>query len=150
MCEPKPQTLRAWEPWHFTRSILFELQTWDYDVDDSWKWRTRWIAGVACLRTIGHVLDKIDAKRSLMHRTLIEEAWKSWKKEPDDHRVFFNFIEKERNNILKEFSFGTEFQEYDEEPDPRCLEAYEDAAELFREAVYWWRAQLTEIENRLS
>jgi hypothetical protein len=64
--------------------------------------------------------------------------------------IFFDFIEKERNNILKTFSFGAELPARE---DGRIL-AYGntdiDATQLFREGVYWWRSQLREIEKRLA
>src|SRR5262245_12154749 len=102
VCHLGRATLKAWEPWEYTRRSLFELQNSDIDEEHP-EWRTNWIAGVAMLRTVGHVLHKVDAKTSTTHRSLIESAWAAWKMNKDEHWIFFDFIEKERNNILKTF-----------------------------------------------
>ena len=142
-------SLDAWEPWYQTLPILFTLQNSDID-DEHPEWSIQWIAGVATLRTIGHVLHKLDAKKSDKHRAVIDRAWAEWNANKDDNWIFFDFIEKERNNILKEFSFGATLPTVE---DGRTL-AYGntnlDATELFREAVYWWRAQLRAIEKAIS
>jgi hypothetical protein len=141
--------LKAWEPWEFTRSILFEFQNSDID-DEHWEWRLNWFAGVALLRTIGHVLYKVDAKRSDGHRTVIRSMWKSWHDDRRQHWIFFDFIERERNNILKEFSFGAELPSANDQRVLAYADTHDDAAQLFREAVYWWRDQLEVIETGLA
>ena len=145
---PGISTLRAWEPWEETRSALFEIQNSDID-DEHPEWRTNWIAGVAMLRAIGHVLHKVDTAVSPHHKRVIDAAWRSWNADKDGNWIFFDFIERERNSILKTFSFGAQFPSAE---DGRVL-AYGntgfDAAQLFREAVYWWRYQLRMIESQL-
>lgn len=148
---PVPSTtLYAWEPWEHARSILFELQNSDID-DEHPEWRTHWIAGVAVLRATGHVLHKVDARLSPNHKAVIDDAWARWKANKDEHWIFFDFIEKERNSILKLYSFGAALPQTAE--DGRTLvygNTDFDAAQLFREAVYWWRDQLREIEKHLK
>lgn len=143
-------TLGAWEPFYFTVQILFDLQNSDVD-DEHPEWRTNWIAGVATLRIIGHVLHRMDRLRSPRHKALIDAAWSRWSSNKDANWIFFDFIEKERNSILKEFSFGARPPE--DADDERVL-AYgatnHDAAQLFREAVYWWRTQLRSLERSLA
>jgi hypothetical protein len=59
-----------------------------------------WFAALAMLRAIGHVLDKVDAdERGSNFRDTLQERYKLWKQDP----IFANFIERERNNILKEY-----------------------------------------------
>lgn len=146
---PKVQTLKAWEPWGYTCMILFELQNSDIG-DEFPEWRLNWFSGVTILRTVGYVLHKVDSKQSSMHKKLIKDTWDEWNKYKDDHWIFWDFIEKERNNIIKEFSFGAELPK---EEDDRVL-AYGntdlDAAQLFREAVYWWRNELCKLESQLN
>lgn len=145
---PGMLTLKAWEPWEMTRSALFEIQNSDIDAEHP-EWRTNWIAGVAMLRATGHVLHKVDAATSARHKSMIDAAWHSWSTDRDGNWICFDFIEKERNNILKTFSFGAQLPSAE---DGRLL-AYGntdfDAAQLFREAVYWWRFQLRMIEFQL-
>jgi hypothetical protein len=145
---PERKTLKAWEPWEFTLHTLFFLQNADIG-EDFPEWKMEWFAGVAALRTIGHVLHKVDSEQSQNHQNVINQTWKSWNFNKDDNWIFFDFIEKERNNILKEFSFGAELPSLE---DGRVL-AYGntdyDASQLFREAVYWWRHELEKIEKAL-
>jgi hypothetical protein len=143
------ETLKAWEPWRETQSLLFSFQHTEIDSEHP-EWRIYWIAGVALLRTIGHVLDKVDRKLSEDHAFAIQQAWTKWNAARQENWIFFEFIEKERNNIMKEYKFGAALPidgddrilSYDEGPD--------DATELFREAVYWWRDELDAIEKALK
>lgn len=145
----KIENLKAWEPWRLVQSILFTLQNSDIDEEHP-EWRLYWFAGVALLRTIGHVLKKVDSLNGEAHKIAINESWQNWKENRDLHSIFFEFIEEERNNILKEFSFGAELPEED---DSRLLVfsgTNLDAHQLFREAVYWWRIQLEFLEDRIQ
>lgn len=84
------------------------------------EWKVFWVAGVATLRIIGHVLAKVDAASSAVHKAAINRLWGEWKDERAEHMIFWDFIEEERDSILK-----------------------------FRDALYWWRAQLEELESKL-
>ena len=56
------------------------------------------IAVIALLRSIGHVLEKVDADTDAK-RAWLAGDWPSWKTEP----IFKDFIEPTRNMLLKEF-----------------------------------------------
>lgn len=75
---PPRQTLKAWGPFWDCVVILFEFQNSDVDEEHS-EWRLYWVAGIALLRTIGHVLAKTDAMTSPRHGTEIDCLWESWK-----------------------------------------------------------------------
>ena len=81
---------------------------------------------------------------------VISQFWNKLKSDIDGNWIFFDFIEKERNNILKEFSFGATLPPAED----GSLLAYDgthlDGAQLYREAVYWWRAQLDHLEAQLT
>src|SRR5262245_48794944 len=65
--------------------------------------RRRWITALALLRAVGHVLDKIDSEKSHLYRESIRNWWKRLKStEPEPH-IFWDFIDKERNMLLKEY-----------------------------------------------
>ena len=138
------KTLKAWEPFEECVGILFQLQNSELD-DEHPEWRTYWVAGVALLRTIGHVLDKVDTRTSTQHKVEITNIWNSWKTNKADNWVFWDFVEQERNNILKSYKFGVETD------DKGLLHSATgaDGAQLFREAVYWWRYQLEHLESQL-
>ena len=59
-----------------------------------------WFACLAMLRAIGHVIYNVDSKnRTDDFRLELKKRYKRWKTES----TFCDFIEKERNNILKEY-----------------------------------------------
>lgn len=147
---PPTQTLKAWEPFWDCVGILFHFQNSDIaDGDEELsEWRLYWVAGVTLLRTIGHVLAKIDAKNSDKHSQAIGRLWMTFQSSRKNYWIFWEFIEKERNNLLKTYSFGARFERDHDGPFIR-FEDGSDAFELFREAVYWWRHQLTELEGAL-
>lgn len=68
--------------------------------------RVLWVASVALCRAIGHALQKVDSISSPQLRLAIQATYESWKDNPDHHPVFFEFIEDERNSVLKEYEFG--------------------------------------------
>lgn len=69
------------------------------------RWRVHWAGAVALLRTIGHVLEKVDGK-NLKYKTAVKSAYESWKADREKHAIFWEFIVAERNNILKEYRFN--------------------------------------------
>ncbi|WP_306225243.1 hypothetical protein [Bosea beijingensis] len=146
--QPKPQTLKAWEPFWDCVDILFEFQNSDID-DEHPEWRTNWIAGLALLRCVGHVLAKVDALTSSRHRTMIDAAYKAWKLPGQANDIFFGFIENERNNILKTYTIGARIEIMNGNPTLIYGDG-EDALQAYRLAVYWWRHQLEQIEFQLE
>lgn len=68
--------------------------------------RVSWVSITTLLRAVGHVLCKVDAARD---RTVAEIAAKEWdrlrasKPKPE---IFWEFIESERNSVLKQYEFG--------------------------------------------
>jgi hypothetical protein len=66
------------------------------------KWRRWWIMNMALLRAVGHVLQKVDGKRSHAAKRAIAEAWP----EIQAAKIFSEFIERERNNVLKTYELG--------------------------------------------
>jgi hypothetical protein len=66
-----------------------------------------WFASLAMLRSIGHVLHKVDAKTyGTAFADQLKTRYEQWKQEP----VFADFIERERNIILKEYDSSLEVQ----------------------------------------
>lgn len=145
---PPKQTLKAWDPlWDCVR-ILFEFQNFDVDEEHS-EWRLYWVAGIALLRAIGHVLAKADALTSQEHNNAINKIWSTWKQNSDENKIFWEFIDNERNNILKTYTFGAELVQ-DKRGFYVTYLGGQDAFQLFREAVYWWRYQLITLEDDID
>jgi hypothetical protein len=145
---PPRQTLKAWGPFWDCVTILFEFQNSDVDEEHS-EWRLHWVAGIALLRTIGHVLDKADATVSPRHRGEIDQLWEGWKSDRARSSIFWDFIEKERNSLLKTYAFGATLS-HDDEGYFVKFEDGQDAFQLFRQAVYWWRHQLMALEDAIG
>lgn len=132
-------------------------------------WRTRWTALVALLRSVGHVLQKIDAKQTPELKPVIDQAWAELKRTKPEPRVFWEFIEKERNNVLKAYQVGARLN-ITVRPGPASLSfsgrvdaaqsgltTYEtfmrsgfyggrDALAVCREAIAFWDRFLDDVE----
>lgn len=65
------------------------------------RWRVQWAGAIALVRAVGHVLDKVDGKDFATKR-LASEAFQTWKSTAEEHMIFHEFIDKERNSIIKE------------------------------------------------
>lgn len=127
--------------------------------------RVHWVALVALLRAVGHVLDKVDAAASPALRRAVDELWDQWRRNRAEHRIFWDFIEAERNSVLKTYELG--FQPGDIQvmvQDARRTEAFtledcifkpllegpfagEDGRDIARDAISWWERQLSEITS---
>ena len=138
------------------------------------RWRVHWAAAVALVRAVGHVLDKVDGEDPLTKR-LAAEAFKRWKGTAPEHEIFREFIECERNSILKEYRFrhhpldevqvavayslqnpvtGETMQMGDVLPlgdniYRPFLDGWregDDAQDVLSEAIDWWEAELRALE----
>jgi hypothetical protein len=67
------------------------------------EWRRCWILSVVLLRTIGHVLNKVDGAQSQAHRAAIDRWWEDLNSRKPEPAIFRAFIEEERKLILKEY-----------------------------------------------
>ncbi len=97
--------------------------------------RRSWAAVVALLRAVGHVLDKVDGRRSESLRRAIDARWRIWNANRTGNRAYWNFIEAERTNVLKVYDFG-------DKPD----EAGRPDLDAAKKALAWWAAELDAIE----
>jgi hypothetical protein len=123
------------------------------------------------LRAVGHVLDKADGEVDAKHRHAVTTKWYGWKADKPRPTIFWNFIEAERNNLLKEYKFGVEPEPtylvtddgnliVTEEGNPIVTEddffrlshvGFEDkeGRDVIHVAIEWWRQQLEAIEAQL-
>lgn len=132
------------------------------------EWRLQWILLVTLLRAVGHVLRNVDGDNDHRVRSIADARHRSWKRDAA-HAIFRDFIEAERNNILKEYAFQitegpvtimAHLQQADgfdtvrqfliEENLYRPMGdgAYEgeDGRTLADAAIEWWTAQLAAID----
>lgn len=147
------------------------------DETDLQRWRVVWASAVALIRAVGHVLDKVDA-RNVALKPLVRSSYISWKSEPE-HEIFREFIERERNILLKEYESdvhpleqvsvavsitlasaeGDIHQEYVDALDiggniyrPLLSGPWEgdDCRDVLDEAIEWWERELDLIDVSLS
>lgn len=124
------------------------------------RFRILWVGAVALARAVGHVLKKVDGEDPLFAKA-VETLWASWKADPEEHAIFWEFIEQERNNVLKTYELGYEegdipvvagghVFELDENIYRPLLEgrwAGEDGRDILRLAIEWWSRQLEYVEG---
>lgn len=138
------------------------------DEPDAQRWRVLWVGALALVRAVGHVLYKVDG-RIPEAREAIRAAYGSWKAEPE-HLVFREFIERDRNNILKRYrmnvldssevavvvgdpeaGYTTGFLDENlYKPIKEGFRVDEDARDVYQEAIQWWDEQLTRLEAALN
>lgn len=136
------------------------------------EWRLLWVLSVVLLRAVGHVLDKVDGNGDRRVQAVSRSLHKQWKTLPE-HAIFRDFIEQERNNVLKEYEssvtegpvplvaylqshdgFDTVRQFLIEENIYRPLHSGpyegEDGRTVIDDAIEWWRVQLQRIDHEVQ
>ncbi|MGF6491664.1 hypothetical protein [Pseudomonas frederiksbergensis] len=135
------------------------------------EWRLYWVTAVVLVRAVGHVLTKVDGAAAPVVREISNELHRRWKNANAGDSIFLDFIEQERNSILKEYEFGIsegpipvlakmqnsvtgEFFEQqaligENIYRPMWSGAYEgeDGRTLLDEAISWWTTQLDCIDK---
>jgi hypothetical protein len=122
-----------------------------------------WVAVVTLLRTIGDVLNEVDAEGGTPElQTFTKDQYRfTIKNDP----LFTDFIKSERDNLVHRYQFGVEATESgifafgggtDDEAQPFMCDfliiasgrfAGEDGRDMAREALAWWDARLVEVEK---
>ena len=132
------------------------------------QWRTRWVATVACLRAVGHVLQKVDGPTSPDISMAINRAWADLNAKKPEPRIFWDFIEQERNNVVKAYqraakqnvtidagtvvASGAGVQVvrpkimFHHVMDGGYFHGH-DPRDLVAKAIEWWRAYLDKIDD---
>jgi hypothetical protein len=139
---------------------------------DQSNWRIHWVAAVTLLRIVGHVLDKVDGRENSQLRLAARRLYEEWKTGAE-HQIFREFIDNERNNILKEYQFGVsegpieillsgetqsgpmplqvvQISENIYRPMQDGVYAGEDGRTLIEDSIEWWEQQLSQIEQSLK
>lgn len=134
------------------RGALDELMM---GVHDS-RWRRRWITTIVLLRTVGHVLDKVDSQQNPMMKAAIDDAWAQLNSQKPNPVIFWQFIDDERNNIVKEYLFGAghNITVYPGANRPADFDYVintgpfkgRQQSEVIEEAIQWWEQYLDAID----
>lgn len=72
------------------------------------EFRLSWFTIVGLLRSVGHVLDKVDSKSSLELETIINKKYQKLKRTRPEPAIFWEFIDSERNRFLKEYEHSVD------------------------------------------
>ena len=133
-------------------------------------WRIHWVAAVALIRSVGHVLDKVDGQDPEIKKSAAG-AFSRWKLGDGEDAIFNEFIEQERNTVLKEYQFRADLSEevsvvvLSKTPDGTSTETFdigenifrpilhgymegEDARDVYARAILWWEKKIREIEGQ--
>jgi len=145
---------------------------------DFQRWRIHWAAAVALIRAVGHVLRNVDGADPVIKKAA-NAAHKRWKSTDPEHEIFREFIERERNNLLKEYhsdvhplgevtvaaellvqrvgdgaqkklGYVAEIGENIYRPMLDGPWEGDDARDVLIAAIDWWEEQLIIIENDIS
>lgn len=152
----------------FSKKMLQVVKTaWEMleSAEDVAQVEVLWISAITGLRAIGHILSKTDKTNHPEYADGIDSWWTNLKvnKHSDENRIFFDFIENERNYTLKEFLLNFEknpqhIAVISESSDNPIFEKYilddllyipltsgpyegEDIRDMIAEAIDWWELQ---------
>jgi hypothetical protein len=90
------------------RVVLADAEQAVYELDSTLVgslWRRRWVAVVTLLRTVLHVLERVDRDTSPEMREAIDTAWDRVRAKKPEPIILWGFIVKDRNLLLKEYQF---------------------------------------------
>ncbi len=120
------------------------------------EWRPLWVMTVALLRAVGHVLAARVEDPAM--QAAIQAEWESLKQSKPKPKIFWEFIEQERNLVLKEYvsDAATNVTIHVGSGRPATYEyvmkdgpyAGQDARDVVAEAITWWEQYLDRIDQR--
>jgi hypothetical protein len=137
------------------------------------EWVLTWAGTIALLRAVGHALVNDDAKKDARLEKAQRAWWDKLKAAKPNPSIFWEFIERDRNLLLKEadltvghsvqlfLSGGTIVPRHAPQPPPPQQPIYtyqmssgcfagQDPRDLVRDAIDWWEKQLSEIEQQAA
>jgi hypothetical protein len=130
--------------------------------------RIHYFGLVALLRAVGHVLDKVDASQDGNLRRVVDRKHQEVKQNREAYPIFHEFIDAERNLILKEYRSSAEVQvpvpvlidaegnEFIQKDEAAFFPMFvikdgtfdgHDARDVAACAIAYWDTYLGEIEN---
>lgn len=123
-------------------------------------WRRRYLACVALLRAVGHVLGNVDVQISTKHKAAIVAWWQQQNGTKPKPEIFWLFIDDERNLFLKTygpvagqnvtiFVGGGRDPEYTYVMKDGPFKGA-DPRNLINEAINWWEGELDAIDQDIA
>jgi len=131
--------------------------------DDPQTFRILFVSALTLCRAVGHVLDKVDTKEDPRLKESVQRWWSELNSDKTKNAIFHNFIDQQRNSILKEYHFTHDdhAQAIIVLPSMESFSlgellfcpiidgkyAGEDCRDILYEAIQWWAEQLDRLEN---
>lgn len=131
--------------------------------------RILWVAATALTRAALHALMKVDALRDDSLKAKVAECWKELNNSKPRPHIFWEFLEIERNLVLKQFEFGPDLADSNllledggvmlaEDGSNPCLETFfsirtdrhfrgRDGRDVLREAIEWAECYISQFEE---
>ena len=126
--------------------------------------RIYYIACLTLLRTVGQVLICDSADKDTRRAAI--DHFNKLKLEKDEHSIYFNFIQKERDVIIHEYEVNlSEYDQIVSYSDSNKISSYNlgslyrplvdmqfegaDVRDLIISAISWWKTQLTIVSDQL-
>ena len=116
-------------------------------------WRRRYLTAMVLVRTVGHVLDKVESPKSEAHRKAVAQSWNRIKSK----KLFSEFVKPERDSVVKEYSALTELKARVEPSETKLSLIVgsgeyegEDAIGLIEEAGGLWQMETERIETHIA
>ena len=107
-------------------------------------------------------MDKVDAKEDPHLKESVQNWWRELNSDTTKNTIFQNFIDQQRNNILKEYHFAHDDHEQKLMvlpsmelfslgellfcPIEEGKYAGEDCRDILHDAILWWDGQLKKLE----
>ena len=123
-------------------------------------WRRRYVACIALLRAVGHVLKNVDTKTSAKHKVAIDAQWQKLQSTKPEPKIFWLFIVNERNRFLKTYGpvagqNAAVFPGQNREPEHTYVMKDgpfkgADPRTLVTDAIGWWEGELDAIDQDIG
>jgi len=129
---------------------------------DPRRFRLFWLAAVSALRSVGHVLYKVDAASSPAFGQAVNAAYRRWQQDREANKIFWLFIDDERNSVLKQADPGVYPLPNEVAIEPGLVYELdfdifapmirgpwkgEDCRDVVAKAIKWWRCELSRVQN---
>jgi hypothetical protein len=122
--------------------------------NDIQRTRIAWITAMTLLRSVGHVLAKVDERRSVWLKDAIAVKHRAIKQDPFNNLVFHEFIERERNVVVKEYKASIfDFVENESGSSDIVVTNIQIGTEVFAPekaigvGIRYWEKYLDEVEE---
>lgn len=139
-------------------------------------WLIHWFAAIGLVRTVGDVLHKVDGRNPALTQK-IKQTYDAWKADRKRHAIYWDFIKDQRDKLIHQYEsdvhpldkvpIAVEYHvvAVDDGSEHKISDVFEldeniyrpmldgpwegdDARDVLRDAIDWWKAELDKIDSR--